>query len=193
MTEQINVVDVEETQKEEQNYEIKEFDKWDEIPELNPNILRGIYAYGFENPSAIQKKSILTFMDNKDLIAQAQSGTGKTGSFAIGVLHKIDVTENVTQAMILSPTRELTKQIYGVISNLGKFIKELKIQCLIGGTDLEEEHGTRKRRMGGRQKKTQKPGRQVGSRKYGKTIGGKAGGSGGGGLAGGGTFGAMEK
>tara|TARA_B100000927_G_scaffold288919_1_gene284466 strand:+ start:26 stop:1234 length:1209 start_codon:yes stop_codon:yes gene_type:complete len=139
MTEQINVVDVEETNKEEQKYEIKEFEKWDEIPDLNANILRGIYAYGFENPSAIQKKSILTFMDNKDLIAQAQSGTGKTGSFAIGILHKIDITKDVTQAMILSPTRELTKQIYGVISNLGKFIKGLKIQCLIGGTDLEED------------------------------------------------------
>tara|TARA_B000000609_G_C24179060_1_gene356417 strand:- start:1041 stop:2246 length:1206 start_codon:yes stop_codon:yes gene_type:complete len=124
---------------EKEKYEIREFDKWDDVKDINPNILRGIYAYGFENPSAIQKKSILTFMDGKDLIAQAQSGTGKTGSFAIGVLQNIDTTKNYTQAMILSPTRELSKQIYEVITNLGRFMKELRIQSLIGGTDLDED------------------------------------------------------
>ena len=125
--------------KEPEKYEIRDFEKWDDIKELKPSILRGIYAYGFENPSAIQKKSILTFMDRKDLIAQAQSGTGKTGSFAIGVLQNIDTSKNYTQAMILSPTRELSRQIYEVINTLGRFMKELKIQSLIGGTDLDDD------------------------------------------------------
>ena len=62
----------------EKKYEIKEFEKWDDLKNIDKGLLRGIYAYGFENPSTIQKKSILTFLDKKDLIAQAQSGTGKT-------------------------------------------------------------------------------------------------------------------
>ena len=73
----------------EKNYEIKEFEKWDEVKNIDKGLLRGIYAYGFEKPSTIQKKSILTFLDKKDLIAQAQSGTGKTGAFAVGTLNSL--------------------------------------------------------------------------------------------------------
>ena len=99
--------------------------------------MRGIYAYGFEKPSTIQQKSILTFLDKKDLIAQAQSGTGKTGAFAVGTLNRIDIKKNITQVMILSPTRELSRQSYEVVTNLGKFMKGLKTQLLIGGTEID--------------------------------------------------------
>tara|TARA_B100001093_G_C26860051_1_gene1029607 strand:- start:9534 stop:10718 length:1185 start_codon:yes stop_codon:yes gene_type:complete len=118
-------------------YEVNEFERWDDLKDINKNLLRGIYAYGFEKPSAIQKKSIITFMDKKDLIAQAQSGTGKTGAFAVGTLTNIDTNNNTTQAMILSPTRELSRQSHDVISNLGKFMKGLRTQLLIGGTEID--------------------------------------------------------
>ena len=76
---------------------IKEFNKWEDLEELNSNLLRGIYAYGFDNPSMIQQKSILSLFERKDIIAQAQSGTGKTGAFSVGVLQNIDTSDNITE------------------------------------------------------------------------------------------------
>ena len=92
----------------------KEFNKWEDLEHLDANLLRGIYAYGFDNPSVIQQKSILSFFDRKDMIAQAQSGTGKTGAFSVGVLQNIDTSVKKVQAVILAPTRELAKQIHDV-------------------------------------------------------------------------------
>jgi len=79
---------------------------WDDL-QLKENLLRGIYSYGFENLSPIQKKSIAPIMTGKDVIAQAQSGTGKTGAFAVSTLQIIDETKKEIQALILAPTREL--------------------------------------------------------------------------------------
>jgi len=87
----------------------------------------------------IQQKSILSFFDRKDMIAQAQSGTGKTGAFSVGVLQNIDTSIKKVQAVILAPTRELAKQIYDVVSGLGVFMKTLKIQLLVGGTSTEQD------------------------------------------------------
>ena len=129
----------EENNETDKEYQVIEFDKWDELKDINKNLLRGIYAYGFENPSAIQKKSIVTFSDGKDLIAQAQSGTGKTGAFAIGLLNSIDISKKQTQAMVLSPTRELSKQSHDVITQIGMFMKGLKTQLLIGGTEIDSD------------------------------------------------------
>jgi superfamily II DNA/RNA helicase len=64
---------------------IKEFDTWDDL-EISSELLRGIYAYGFEKPSEIQRKSIAPILAGRDVIAQAQSGMGKTGAFSIGTL-----------------------------------------------------------------------------------------------------------
>lgn len=114
----------------------KEIDKWEEL-EANSNLLRGIYAYGFEKPSPIQQKAICSLFDKKDVIAQAQSGTGKTGCFTIGVLERINTNLNETQTLILSPTRELSHQTNKVINGIGKFYKSLKTQLLIGGTSIE--------------------------------------------------------
>jgi translation initiation factor 4A len=77
---------------------------------LREDLLRGIYAYGFEKPSGIQQRAILPLIKGKDLIAQAQSGTGKTATFTVGILQKIDFSLNETQALILAPTRELAQQ-----------------------------------------------------------------------------------
>jgi translation initiation factor 4A len=119
--------------------QVKEFSKWEDLEELDSNLLRGIYAYGFDNPSIIQQKSILSFFERKDMIAQAQSGTGKTGAFSVGVLQNVDLTVRKVQAVILAPTRELAKQIYDVVTGLSVFMKALKIQLLVGGTSTEQD------------------------------------------------------
>ena len=118
---------------------IKEFSKWEDVEQLDPNLLRGIYAYGFDKPSIIQQKSILSLFDRKDMIAQAQSGTGKTGAFSVGILQNIDTSVKKVQGIILAPTRELAKQIHDVVSGLGAFMKGFKIQLLVGGTSTEQD------------------------------------------------------
>ena len=119
--------------------QVKEFNKWEDVEALDSNLLRGIYAHGFDNPSVIQQKSILSLFDRKDMIAQAQSGTGKTGAFSVGVLQNIDVSVKQVQALILAPTRELAKQIHDVVSGLAVFMKTLTIQLLVGGTSTEQD------------------------------------------------------
>ena len=102
-------------------------------------MLRGIYSYGFEKPSPIQKKAILPIFNKTDIVAQAQSGTGKTGCFTVGVLQLIDVNLNQTQGIILSPTRELSLQIKKVIDSIGTMMKKLKTQLLVGGQRVETD------------------------------------------------------
>lgn len=118
--------------------EIKTINKWDEY-DLKMELLRGIYSYGFENPSLIQKTAILPIIEKRDVIAQAPSGTGKTGAFTISCLERIDLTSNTTQALILAPTHELVKQITSVISGIGEMMEGLKVKTLIGGTSVSED------------------------------------------------------
>lgn len=121
------------------NTTLQMFETWDdESVTLKKSLLRGIYAYGFENPSPIQKKSIIPMTNGKDLIAQAQSGTGKTGAFTVGILQSIDDTIKATQAIIISPTRELATQNFNVCNHLSNFMK-IKTQLLIGGTSTEKD------------------------------------------------------
>lgn len=105
--------------------------------ELKRNLLRGVYSYGFEKPSNIQQKAIVTIATGRDVIAQSQSGTGKTGAFTIGVLNRIDENLPKLQAMIMSPTRELAEQILAVCKGIGTFMK-LKISLCIGGVQTEK-------------------------------------------------------
>lgn len=112
--------------------------KWDDL-NLNENILRGVYAYGFEIPSPIQCKAILPIISGRDLFAQAQSGTGKTATFTIGTLSVIDTGLPTTQAIILSPTRELSMQIQDVVKQLGSCIPNLRTQLLIGGSSSNND------------------------------------------------------
>jgi translation initiation factor 4A len=125
---------------EDNSYTPKEFDKWEDLEGIiSEEIMRGIYGYGFDSPSLIQRKALLTIFDKKDIIAQAQSGTGKTGVFTIGVLQKVNTEINKTQAMILAPTRELAKQIYDVITSIGSMVKNIRFHLLIGGTSTDED------------------------------------------------------
>ena len=104
---------------------------------LNDNLLRGIYSYGFENPSKIQMEAIPLIIEGKDIIAQAQSGTGKTGSFTIRCLQKLDITLKRTQFLIIAPTHELVHQIYDVINELSKYL-DITSMVVIGGTRVNE-------------------------------------------------------
>ena len=113
-------------------------EKWDEM-KLHEDLLRGIYAYGFDAPSEIQKKSIIPIIENRDVIAQAQSGCGKTGSFTIGSLQRINFTKTKPQVLILSPTHELVNQTTEVIKGIGNFMKSLSVKSLIGGTSIRDD------------------------------------------------------
>jgi len=115
-----------------------EIDSWEEL-NVRQELLRGIYAYGFEVPSPIQRKAILHLINKKDIIAQAQSGTGKTGCFTIGILQQIDLSIQSPQALVLAPTRELAQQTKTVIDSIGKLFKNLRTQLLVGGTSTEED------------------------------------------------------
>jgi len=116
------------------SYEIKSWDDFD----INPNLLRGIFSYGFEKPSPIQQKAIKPIILGKDVVAQAQSGTGKTATFTIGALANVDISNNSTQVLVLSPTKELTLQTAKVFGSLGGMMDGLKIQTLYGGSVIEE-------------------------------------------------------
>jgi translation initiation factor 4A len=105
---------------------------------LKEDLLRGIYAYGFEKPSAIQQRAIAPVLAGHDTIAQAQSGTGKTATFSISVLQKVDTQLRKTQALILAPTRELANQIHKVVKNLGDFLK-VSVHACVGGTRVRED------------------------------------------------------
>lgn len=118
---------------------VTEFTKWEDVDDLKQDLLRGIYAYGFEAPSLIQQRAILPIMQKKDVIAQAQSGTGKTGAFTVAALQCIDVSKAKTQAMIVAPTRELSRQIYDVVAGIGSMMKGLNVRLLIGGTSTEDD------------------------------------------------------
>jgi len=111
---------------------------WDEL-ELNENVLRGIYSYGFEQPSVIQQQAIKPIMMGKDIIAQAQAGTGKTGAFTVGALSRINVNEKTNQVLILAPTRELTLQIAQVITSIGGQLNGLVVKTLVGGSSIDED------------------------------------------------------
>ena len=122
------------------SFEMNRFDELEEL-KVDSNILRGIYGYGFEKPSPIQKKAIKPLIAGRDTIAQAQSGTGKTAAFSVGILSKIDLSENNTQALVLSPTKELSTQTAKVLSSIGSMMAGLRVQTLFGGSSVDEYSG----------------------------------------------------
>ena len=113
---------------------IETFTEFDDIG-LSDKLLRGVYANGFEKPSSIQQKAIKPVMDGYDIIAQAQSGTGKTGTFLIGSLQRVDLSLISPQVIVLAPNRELAIQIHNVMESLNTFLK-VKSALLIGGTTI---------------------------------------------------------
>ncbi|PON57779.1 Eukaryotic initiation factor [Parasponia andersonii] len=105
---------------------------------LKENLLRGIYAYGFEKPSAIQQRGIVPFCKGLDVIEQAQSGTGKTATFCSGVLQRVDYDVTECQGLVLAPTRELAQQIEKVMRALGDYFG-VKVHACVGGTNVGED------------------------------------------------------
>lgn len=105
---------------------------------LRESILRGVFSHGFEKPSQIQQKAIPVLLSGKDVIAQAQSGTGKTATFSLATLQITDPSKSYCQAIILSPTRELAEQTRDVITSLGQF-DQVKVHMSVGGTSVREE------------------------------------------------------
>jgi len=113
------------------------FESFDDY-DLDENLLRGIYSYGFEKPSAIQQRGIKPILDGRDTIGQAQSGTGKTATFTIGCLQRIDYSLKACQALILAPTRELANQIQKVALALGDY-NHVRCHACIGGTSVRDD------------------------------------------------------
>ncbi|MCR5791618.1 MAG: DEAD/DEAH box helicase [Lachnospiraceae bacterium] len=103
---------------------------------LNPRILRAVKEMGFEEPSPIQAKAIPFVMEGKDIIGQAQTGTGKTAAFGIPVLERIDPSDKHLQALILCPTRELAIQVADEIRSLAKFMHGIKVLPVYGGQNI---------------------------------------------------------
>jgi superfamily II DNA/RNA helicase len=116
---------------------VKEYPTFDEM-DFSENLLRGIYAHGFTKPSPIQSKAIMPMKSRRDIIAQAQSGTGKTGAFVIGSLTQVDETIKKPQVLILVHVRELAEQIAKVATNLGQYMN-LNVLTAVGGNPVRDD------------------------------------------------------
>ena len=121
----------------EESSNIKLFKTFDEMS-LSEGLLRGIYGHGFEKPSQIQQKGIVPVKEGRDILAQAQSGTGKTGTFCIGALSRMDPSLKVPQVLVMVPTRELAQQIETVAKALSHHLG-ISIYCAVGGTELHHD------------------------------------------------------
>jgi len=117
--------------------DVKLYEEFDQM-NLPENLLRGVYAYGFEKPSAIQQKGIVPIAEGRDVLAQAQSGTGKTGTFVIGSLARVDEAIKKPQVLVLVHVRELAQQIEKVAKALGNFMN-LQVLCAVGGNPLRDD------------------------------------------------------
>lgn len=121
----------------QQQQDIPVYDKFDDMG-LSEGVLRGIYGYGLENPSVIQKKAIVPMSKGRDVLMHAQSGTGKTAAFTTGMLERLDTSAEEIQAIILSPTRDLAKQTHRVVLALGDYIN-IRSHLSIGQQDLRTD------------------------------------------------------
>ncbi len=107
---------------------------------LKPEILQGLNDLGFEKPTPIQEKAIPQLLNSEqDLMALAQTGTGKTAAFGLPIIQKIDPTSKKTQALIIAPTRELALQITDDLKNFSKYIKGINIVTVYGGSSIENQ------------------------------------------------------
>jgi len=117
--------------------ELKIYESFDEMG-LSDDLIRGIYAYGFEQPSKIQKVAIVPMSKHNDILAQSQSGTGKTGAFTIGSLSVVDTSIKAPQVLVICPTRELSQQTERVARALGNYMG-LKVLSATGGNQLRSD------------------------------------------------------
>ncbi|KAH7907483.1 P-loop containing nucleoside triphosphate hydrolase protein [Hygrophoropsis aurantiaca] len=105
---------------------------------LKPELLHGVYAYGFERPSTVQQRIIVPIVKGHDVIVQARSDTGNTATFSIAMLQQLDMSIKGCQALILSPTRELAHAIRNIVVALGKYMA-IACHVCIGGTSMRED------------------------------------------------------
>src|SRR4051812_4037584 len=103
---------------------------------LKPELAKAIAAIGYQSMTPIQAKSLNPILANRDVLAQAKTGSGKTAAFAIGVLSKVDEKKQSTQALIICPTRELSMQVAREIRRLASMIANLKVLVLCGGSPV---------------------------------------------------------
>jgi superfamily II DNA/RNA helicase len=121
---------------------IKAYETFDDMG-LDDNLTRGIYSYGFEQPSNIQQLAIVPMSKHTDILAQAQSGTGKTGAFTIGSLSVINTSLKYPQVLVICPTRELSQQTERVAHSLGTYMN-LRVLSATGGNQLRNDIQTLK-------------------------------------------------
>lgn len=117
--------------------ELRMYETFDEMG-LSDDLTRGIYSYGFENPSKIQQLAIVPMSKHTDILAQSQSGTGKTGAFTVGSLSVVDTSIKAPQVLVICPTRELAQQTERVARALGNYMG-LKVLSATGGNQLRSD------------------------------------------------------
>jgi ATP-dependent RNA helicase DeaD len=107
---------------------------------LSPELQQAVELLGFESPTPIQEKTIPFLLENNtDMVALAQTGTGKTAAFGLPIIQQIDTSKKNTQALILSPTRELAMQIASDLTNFSKFSHKIDIAVVYGGADIRKQ------------------------------------------------------
>ena len=121
---------------------LKQYESFDDM-RLSEVLVRGIYTYGFEQPSKIQQLAIVPMSTHVDILAQSQSGTGKTGAFTIGALSIVDTTIKAPQVLVICPTRELSQQTERVAGSIGSYMN-LKVLSATGGNPLRSDIQTLK-------------------------------------------------
>lgn len=107
---------------------------------LDTSVLNAISELGFTNPTPVQEQSIPVFLETeRDILALAQTGTGKTAAFGLPILQKVDFNSKTTQALIICPTRELCLQISKDLGNYSKFLKNVNIAAVYGGSSITQQ------------------------------------------------------
>jgi len=117
--------------------QIKAYESFDDM-ELDTELIRGVYSYGFEQPSKIQQLVIVPMKMKNDILAQAQSGTGKTGAFTIGALSVVDPAIRAPQVLVISPTRELSQQTERVAEAIGRYMN-IRVLSATGGNQVRND------------------------------------------------------
>lgn len=124
----------------ESTKDVKKYESFDEM-ELPDTLLRGIYSYGYERPSQIQSLGIIPILQGNDILGQANSGTGKTATFLIGSLARLNVALKKPQILVLVPTQELAKQIFEVAKVIGSYLP-ISCLCATGGNSIRDDMTT---------------------------------------------------
>ena len=127
-------IEIERQNPESPLYSVKQFEDLN----LKPELLKGLYSMGFTKPSKIQETALPALLNDppQNLIAQSQSGTGKTAAFSLAMLSRVDTSLQYPQALCLAPTMELAMQINDVVTQMGQFMPNLKIALAIKGNHM---------------------------------------------------------